>query len=336
MNPYTSSGSVATMTANVSGNDNLNDLGDGPRQPGDPERYPVGAVTRRLMGYVRPHRISFAASFVSAAISVILQLYTPILIGEGIDLIVAAGQVDFDALLPLVTKLALVVVGAAAFQWLQGYCVNRLSYETVRDMRVEASDKLSRMPLSFIDSHAHGDLMSRVVNDVDQVGDGLLQGFTQLFTGVITIVGTLAFMLSINLTMTLVVVLVTPLSIFAAGAIAKLSNKSFTAQQRIQGQLGGHIEEYVGEQKLVDAFAYGPNAQLRFDALNAELYTAGERAQFMGSLSNPGTRFINNIIYAVVAVIGCAGVITGVPAALTVGGVQIFLSYANQYTKPFN
>ena len=143
-------------------------------------------------------------------------------------------------------------------------------------------------------------------------------------------------MLSINLTMTLVVVLVTPLSIFAAGAIAKLSNKSFTAQQRIQGQLGGHIEEYVGEQKLVDAFAYGPNAQARFDALNAELYTAGERAQFMGSLSNPGTRFINNIIYAVVAVIGCAGVITGVPAALTVGGVQIFLSYANQYTKPFN
>ena len=336
MNPYTSSGSVATMTANVSGNDNLNDLGDGPRQPGDPERYPVGAVTRRLMGYVRPHRISFVASFVSAAISVILQLYTPILIGEGIDLIVAVGQVDFDALLPLVTKLALVVVGAAAFQWLQGYCVNRLSYETVRDMRVEASDKLSRMPLSFIDSHAHGDLMSRVVNDVDQVGDGLLQGFTQLFTGVITIVGTLAFMLSINLTMTLVVVLVTPLSIFAAGAIAKLSNNSFTAQQRIQGQLGGHIEEYVGEQKLVDAFAYGPNAQQRFDALNAELYIAGERAQFMGSLSNPGTRFINNIIYAVVAVIGCVGVITGVPAALTVGGVQIFLSYANQYTKPFN
>ena len=207
MNPYTSSGSVATMTANVSGNDNLNDLGDGPRQPGDPERYPVGAVTRRLLGYVRPHRISFVASFVSAAISVILQLYTPILIGEGIDLIVAAGQVDFDALLPLVTKLAIVVVGAAAFQWLQGYCVNRLSYETVRDMRVEASDKLSRMPLSFIDSHAHGDLMSRVVNDVDQVGDGLLQGFTQLFTGAITIVGTLAFMLSINLTMTLVVLL---------------------------------------------------------------------------------------------------------------------------------
>ena len=336
MNPYTSSGSVATVTANVSGNDNLNDLGDGPRGAGDAQRYPVGAVTRRLMGYVRPHMGSFVASFLSAAVSVVLQLYTPILIGEGIDLIVSAGHVDFAALMPLVVKLAAVVVAASAFQWLQGYCVNRLSYETVRDMRCEASDKLSRMPLRFIDGHAHGDLISRVVNDVDQVGDGLLQGFTQLFGGVVTIVGTLAFMLSINLAMTLVVVVVTPLSILAASLIAKLSNKSFTAQQRIQGELGGHIEEYVGEQKLVDAFAYGDRARERFEALNAELYTAGEHAQFMGSLSNPGTRFINNIIYAVVAVIGCMGVITGVPAALTVGQVQIFLSYANQYTKPFN
>ena len=336
MNPYTSSGSVATVTANVSGGKSLGDLGDGPRQPGDPERYPAGLVTRRLLGYVRPHAVSFAASFVSAAISVVLQLYTPIIIGEGIDLIVSAGHVDFDALLPLIVRLAVVVVAAAAFQWLQGYCVNRLSYETVRDLRTQANDKFSRMPLSFIDSHPHGDLLSRVVNDVDQVGDGLLQGFTQLFTGVITIVGTLVCMLATNVVMAIIVVLVTPLSIFAAGIIAKLSNKSFAAQQRIQGQLGGHIEEYVGEQKLVDAFAFGPRAQERFDALNQELYTAGEHAQFMSSLSNPGTRFINNIIYAVVAVIGCVGVITGTPAGLTVGGVQIFLSYANQYTKPFN
>ena len=188
MNPYTSSGSVATMTANVSGNDNLSDLGDGPRQPGDPERYPVGAVTRRLLGYVRPHRISFVASFVSAAASVILQLYTPILVGEGIDLIVAAGQVDFDALLPLVTRLALVVVGAAAFQWLQGYCVNRLSYETVRDMRVEASDKLSRMPLSFIDSHAHGDIMSVYTNDIDTLRQLISQSLPQLVNTIITVV----------------------------------------------------------------------------------------------------------------------------------------------------
>lgn len=206
----------------------------------------------------------------------------------------------------------------------------------MRDLRCEASDKLSRMPLSFIDSHAHGDLIGRVVNDVDQVGDGLLQGFTQLFTGLVTIVGTLVFMLSISVPMAIVVVLVTPLSIFAAGMIAKLSNKSFAAQQRIQGQLGAHIEEYVGEQKLVEAFAYGDRACEGFDAINDELYTAGEHAQFMSSLSNPGTRFINNIIYAVVAVIGCIGVITGVPARLTVGQVQTFLSYANQYTKPFN
>ncbi len=336
MNPYASTGSVATVTANVTGNNKLNDLGEGPDGSQGKERYSAGKVTRRLLAYVRPHGISFALSFVSAAISVTLQLYTPILIGQGIDLIVSAGNVDFAALLPLVTKLALAVVGAAAFQWLQGYCVNRLCYETVCDMRIEASEKLDRMPLSFIDAHPHGDLISRVVNDVDQVGDGLLQGFTQLFTGVVTIVGTLVFMLSISVPMCIVVVLVTPLSIFAAGAIAKLSNKSFAAQQRIQGQLGAHIEEFVGDQKLVDAFAYGDRAQERFDALNSELYVAGEHAQFMSSLSNPGTRFINNIIYAVVAVIGCIGVITGVPAALTVGQVQTFLSYANQYTKPFN
>ena len=336
MNPYTSSGSVATMTANVSGNDNLNDLGDGPRQPGDPERYPVGAVDSPSDGLR-----SSASHFVCCVVCECRHLRDSAALhahshrrGHRPDRCRRAGGLRRAAAACHQTRARR--GGSRGLPVAAGYCVNRLSYETVRDMRVEASDKLSRMPLSFIDSHAHGDLMSRVVNDVDQVGDGLLQGFTQLFTGVITIVGTLAFMLSINLTMTLVVVLVTPLSIFAAGAIAKLSNKSFTAQQRIQGQLGGHIEEYVGEQKLVDAFAYGPNAQQRFDALNAELYTAGERAQFMGSLSNPGTRFINNIIYAVVAVIGCVGVITGVPAALTVGGVQIFLSYANQYTKPFN
>ena len=333
MNPYTSTGSVATVTASVSGSDNLNDLG-GPGR--NAPQMPAGKVTRRLLSYVRPHMVSFIISFVSAAISVTLQLYTPILIGRGIDCIVDAGRVDFASLAPIIIELAVVVALAAVFQWVQGYCVNRLSYETVRDMRMEASDKLSRMPLSFIDSHSHGDLISRVVNDVDQVGDGLLQGFTQLFTGVVTIVGTLVFMLSISVPMAIVVVLVTPLSIFAASLIAKLSNKSFAVQQGIQGQLGGHIEEYVGEQKLVDAFAYGSHAQQRFDELNARLYTAGEHAQFMSSLSNPGTRFINNIIYAVVAVIGCAGVITGVPARLTVGQVQTFLSYANQYTKPFN
>ena len=337
-NPYASVGSVSTVTSNISGgsgNDDLGGTGNGAPGSGGPA-LSVGAVTRRLLSYVRPHVVSFVLAFISAAISVTLQLYVPILIGRAIDRIIGAGSVDFAGLFALVAQLALVVVGASVFQWLQGYCVNRLSYKTVRDLRVEASEKLGRMPLSFIDAHAHGDLISRVVNDVDQVGDGLLQGFTNLFTGVVTIVGTLLFMLSVSVPMALVVVLVTPLSILAASLIARFSNKSFVAQQRIQGQLGGHIEEYVGHQKLVDAFAYGPRAQMAFDALNAELYTAGERAQFLSSLSNPGTRFINNIIYAVVGVIGCACVITGWPAPLTVGGVQAFLSYANQYTKPFN
>ena len=293
-------------------------------------------VTRRLMAFVRPHATSFATSFVSAGLSVVLQLYVPIVVGRAIDLIIGMGRVDFAALAPLLIQLALVVLAASALQWVQGYCVNLLTYRCVRDMRVDASEKIGRMPISFIDAHPHGDLISRVVNDVDQIGDGLLQGFNQLFTGVVTIVGTLLFMLSISVPMAVVVVLVTPLSIMAATLIAKFSNKSFTAQQRIQGQLGAHIEEYVGSQRLVSTFCYGDRAQERFDAMNGELYTAGERAQFLSSLSNPGTRFINNLIYAAVAVIGCMCVITGWPAPLTVGGVQTFLSYANQYTKPFN
>ena len=337
-NPYSSTGSVATVTASVSGAtaSSGNGLDGGPSTGSDASSMPTAEVTRRLLAYVRPHAGSLVLSFAAAAITVTLQLYVPIIIGDGINLIVARGRVDFDALLPLLIRLAAVVAAASVAQWVQGYCINRLSYETVRDLRVQTSEKIGRMPLSFIDSHPHGDLISRVVNDVDLVGDGLLQGLTQLFTGIITIVGTLLFMLSVSVPMALVVVLVTPLSVLAATLIARLSNKSFAAQQRILGQLGGHIEEYVGNQRLVSAFAYGDRARERFGALNRQLYAAGERAQFLSSLSNPGTRFINNLIYAVVAVIGCIAVITGLPAPLTVGGVQVFLSYANQYTKPFN
>lgn len=337
-NPYASTGAVSTVAASVSGSGSGSagsPSGPGPGTVSAPD-MPVGLVTRRLLGFVRPHALTFVVSSVSALVSVVLQLYVPIIIGQGIDLIVSAGHVDFAALAPLLARLAAVVAIASGAQWIQGYGINRLSVETVRDLRVRTSEKIGRMPLSFIDAHPHGDLISRVVNDVDQVGDGLLQGFTQLLTGVVTIVGTLAFMLSLSVPMALVVVLVTPLSIFAAGAIARLSNRSFADQQRIQGQLGGHIEEYVGNQRLVSAFAYGDRAQVAFDRLNGELYVAGERAQFLSSLSNPGTRFINNIIYAVVAVLGCLCAIIGWPAPLTVGGIQVFLSYANQYTKPFN
>ena len=337
-NPYASTAGAATITAAVSGNDNLGDL----RGPSDRGGRGAGArmstreVTQRLLAYVRPHAAVLLAAFTSAAVSVALQLYVPILIGRGIDMIVRAGEVDFAALAPLLLQLATVVVAASGLQWLQGACVNRVSYATVRDLRIEANDKLTRVPVSLLDSHAHGDLISRVVNDVDQVGDGLLQGLNQLFTGVVTVAATLVFMVWTSLPMALVVVLATPFSMLAASAMARLSGKSFTAQMRIQGGLSAYIEEYVGAQRLVSAFAYGDRACEGFSAINGELYTAGERAQFLSSLSNPGTRFVNNIIYAAVAVAGFVGVITGFPAPLTVGEVQIFLSYANQYTKPFN
>lgn len=337
-NPYASTAGAATITAAVSGNDNLGDL----RGPSDRGGRGAGArmstreVTQRLLAYVRPHAAVLLAAFASAAVSVALQLYVPILIGRGIDMIVRAGEVDFAALAPLLLQLATVVAAASGLQWLQGACVNRVSYATVRDLRIEANDKLTRAPVSLLDSHAHGDFISRVVNDVDQVGDGLLQGLNQLFTGVVTVAATLVFMVWTSLPMALVVVLATPFSMLAASAMARLSGKSFTAQMRIQGGLSAYIEEYVGAQRLVSAFAYGDRACEGFSAINGELYTAGERAQFLSSLSNPGTRFVNNIIYAAVAVAGFVGVITGLPAPLTVGEVQIFLSYANQYTKPFN
>ena len=337
MNPYASTGSVSTVTSNIAGDGSSPKPGAraaGSLAPLVP--LTTKQVTRRLMAYVRPHALPFAVSFAAAAVSVVLQLYVPIVIGNAIDLVIGAGRVDFSALAPLLVRLALVVMAASVLQWIQGYCVNLLTYRCVRDMRVDASEKIGRMPISFIDAHPHGDLISRVVNDVDQIGDGLLQGLNQLFGGIVTIVGTLLFMFSISVPMAVVVVLVTPLSIMAATCIAKFSNKSFTAQQRIQGQLGAHIEEYVGSQRLVSAFCYGDRAQERFDTMNDQLYQAGERAQFLSSLSNPGTRFINNLIYAAVAVIGCMCVVTGWPATLTVGGVQVFLSYANQYTKPFN
>ncbi len=333
-NPYSATGGAATMVATVRG-----DMGGGGNDRNDlgqTSGMPAGQVLRRLGAYVRPHAVSCVLSFVASAVSVVGQLYVPILIGRAIDLIVGAGQVDFAALAPLTVRLAVVVVVAGVAQWLSGYCTNRLTYETVRDLRVEAYDKLRSLPLSTLDSHAHGDLLSRVVNDVDQVGDGLLQGLTQLFTGVITIVGTLCFMFSISVPVGLVVVLVTPLSILVAGLIARRSASSFKDQQALQGELGGYVEEMVGNQKLVSAFAHGHQTEEGFREVNSRLYTSGEHAQFVSSLSNPSTRLVNNITYAVVAIVGCTCVITGAPSVLSVGQVQSFLAYANQYMKPFN
>ena len=331
-NPYAAGASASATMSNVRGNVG----GTDPNQGMDVAGYGVGTVLRRVMRYVRPHLPLLVAAFVASAASVVLQLYVPVLIGNAIDCMVSAGRVDFARLAPVLRRLAAVVAAAGACQWVQGYCTNRLSYNTARDLRVDAYGKLDRLPLSFVDSHSHGDLLSRVINDVDQVSDGLLQGFTQLFNGAATIVGTIAFMLSISVPVALVVILLTPLSVLAAGLITRKSASSFAAQQALQGELGGFAEEVIGNQKLVTAFAHASADVATFGRVNAELYEKGVRAQFISSLSNPSTRIVNNVTYAAVAIAGCASVITGWPTPLSVGQVQSFLSYANQYMKPFN
>lgn len=331
-NPYAAGASASATMSNVRGNVG----GTDPNQGMDVSGYGVGTVLRRVMRYVGPHLPLLVVAFVTAAASVVLQLYVPVLIGNAIDCMVPAGRVDFASLAPVLRRLAAVVAAAGTCQWVQGYCTNRLSYNTARDLRVDAYGKLDRLPLSFVDSHSHGDLLSRVINDVDQVSDGLLQGFTQLFNGVATIVGTIAFMLSISVPVALVVILLTPLSVLAAGLITRKSASSFAAQQALQGELGGFAEEVIGNQKLVTAFAHAPADVATFGRVNAELYEKGVRAQFISSLSNPSTRIVNNVTYAAVAIAGCASVITGWPTPLSVGQVQSLLSYANQYMKPFN
>lgn len=295
-----------------------------------------GQVLARIFSYVRPHAGLVAAAFLSAVGGQGLALLVPVLVGLSIDAVVGQGSVAWGDLSWLLATLACVVVVVALLQWLQGYLTSRLTYETVRDLRDAAYGKFRRLPVSYIDEHSHGDLMSRVVNDADAVGDGLLQGMQQLFCGIVAVAGTLAFMFWISPPMAVVVVVVTPVSVLVAAFIAKVGHTSFAAQQEIQGGLGGYVEEHVSHQRLLWAFGRADQAEEGFAALNDRLYTVGERAQFAGSLTNPGTRFANNVVYAAVAAIGCWACLTGFPGPLSVGGVQSFLSYTTQYTKPFN
>ena len=294
------------------------------------------SVLKRLLRYARPHAAFLILALASAIISTSLTLYGPILVGRAVDHVIGPDRVDFAGMLPILITLAATIVVSAAFQWLMTYCTNLVSYKTVRDLRVQTYEKLNTMPLKYIDGHAHGDLISRIVNDVDQVSDGLLQGITQLFTGVVTIVGTLLFMLTISPFITIVVVLVTPLSLFVAAFIAKLTHRQFIEQQATQGELSGFVEEMIGGQKAVKTFHYESRAEERFGEINGRLYDCGVKAQFYSSLSNPSTRFVNNIVYTAVAAFGAVCAITGRPAPLTIGQITSFLSYANQYTKPFN
>lgn len=290
-------------------------------------------LLKRILTFAKPYWLYLAGAVVSALLSVSMVLYAPILIGQGIDQIVAPGKVAFDQLLPILGELIVVALLGALFQWLMTLCTNMVTYKTVRDLRVCVFNKLEEIPLSKIDSRSHGDIISRIINDIDSISDGLLQGFSQLFTGIITIVITLGYMLAINFKVGLVVVVITPLSLFVASFIAKHSFSMFRRQSAIKGQLSGCIEELVGNQKVVKAFCYEERAQKEFDRINHELYDAGVKAQFYSSLTNPCTRFVNSVVYAAVALVGALSCIGG---GFTVGALSSFLTYANQYTKPFN
>ena len=293
-------------------------------------------VTRRLVAWISPHRGFLVLASVSSIATVILQLWAPIIVGSAIDQLIRLVQGAEAALLPTLAQLSLVVLLASATQWLASWSTNKLTYLVTRDLRNATHAKVANLPLSYIDTHSQGDLLSRVVNDVDQLGDGLQQGLTQFLTGVVTIIGTLCFMFYMSIPMGLVVALATPLSIIVASVITKYASSSFSKQQGYQGQLGGYAEEMVSNQELITAFAHKDAIIEQFEAINEKLRVVGERAQFASSLSNPSTRLVNNFIYALVAGLGCICVLTGVPSVLTIGQVQSFLSYANQYMKPFN
>ena len=290
-------------------------------------------VVKRLLKFTKPYIGYLIMALICALFSVTFTLLGPVLIGKGIDLIIGPNNVDFNGILKIIVILMATIILVALFQWLMGLYTNIVTQKTVKDLRIASFSKINEVPLRYIDSNPHGDIINRVVNDIDLISDGLLQGFTQLFTGIVTIVGTLLFMLSINVSIALVVVLVTPLSLFVASFIAKKSHNSFKVQSATRGELSGYIEEMLGNQKVVKAFSYEDEAEEKFKEINARLYESGVKSQFYSSLTNPSTRFVNGIVYAAVGIIGALLAIKG---KLTIGDISCFLSYANQYTKPFN
>ena len=292
-----------------------------------------GAVLRRVLTYLRPHLPRLALSLLLSLASVALTLYVPILVGRAIDCIVGPGAVDFAGLSPILVTIAVCVLATAAAQWVQNVLNNRVTYDTVRDIRRDAFAHIQRLPLSYLDAHPTGDVVSRMISDVDTFADGLLMGFTQLFTGVMTILGTLVFMLTLSPAITLVVVLITPLSLFVANFIASRTYAMFRLQTRTRGEQTALIDEAIGEQKLVQAFGHEGQTLEAFDEVNERLRQCSLRATFFSSLTNPCTRFVNAVVYAGV---GLTGALAAVSGSLTVGGLSSFLSYANQYTKPFN
>lgn len=291
------------------------------------------SVVRRVLKYIKPYKGLLALAILSAIISVSLTLYIPVLTGNAIDNIIDKGNVNFENVLQIIIYIAVGVAGVAIFQWTMTYFTNVISYKTVRDLRRDVFCKFNDVPLSYIDTHSHGDLISRVINDVDAVGDGLSQMFLQLFSGVVTILGTMVFMFMIDWRIAFAVIILTPLSLFVAAFIGKMTHNRFARQQQLQGDISSYVEEYVGNQRIVKAFSYEDRAFENFEKYNQELYTVGFKAQFAGALANPSTRFVNAMVYAAV---GIFGAITAISGTLSVGQLSCFLTYANQYTKPFN
>ena len=291
------------------------------------------SAVKKLLPRLKNHTGLLILALLSAVISISLTLLIPVLVGRAIDNIIAEGQVYFEAVAQIIIYIAAAVIGVTTCQWLMNFLVNLISFRLVRDLRRDVFRKFNTVPLSAIDTNPHGDLISRVINDVDAVGDGLTQLILQLFSGVVTIVGTLGFMLAIDWRIAIAVFLLTPMSLFLAAFIGRLTHRRFTEQQILQGEISSFVEEHVGNQRLVKAFSFEHRAFEGFDKYNDELQTVGFKAQFAGALANPSTRFVNALVYAAVGVFGAITVITG---GLSIGGLSCFLTYANQYTKPFN
>lgn len=291
------------------------------------------AVLKRVLTHIKKYRILVILSFVCAMITVASTLYAPILTGDAIDLIVGKGLVDFDGIKDIIYTFLMVTVVTVISQWFMNIINNHITYSVVRDIRIEVFNHMEELPLSYIDSHKHGDIVSRIVSDIDQFADGLLMGFTQLFTGIVTILATLGFMIAVNVPIALVVIVLTPLSLFVASFIAKRTYHLFHQQSETRGEITALVDEMVGQQKIVQAFGYEDDALDRFEEINNRLEKDSMSATFYSSLVNPCTRFLNNLVYAAVGIIGAVSVIS---TGFTVGQLTCFLSYANQYTKPFN
>lgn len=293
------------------------------------------STIKRVLRYLGKYRIFLILSLVMALVTVAGQLYIPILQGNAIDNIIGEGNVDFAAVMKIIITILVTMGIVALFQWIMNICNNKITYSIVHDIRRDAFNKLQRLPVRYADSHPTGEIVSKVIADVDQFADGLLMGFTQFFTGVMTILGTLIFMIVINWKITLVVVLVTPLSFFVASFVAKKTYRMFSLQSETRGEQTGFIDEMIGNEKVVQAYGHEDEALEKFDDINLRLQKWSLKATFFSSITNPATRFVNNVVYALVALSGAVSVVKN-PLAFTVGRLSMFLSYANQYTKPFN